>query len=215
MRGVPMEILTYPASVLSRPARRITRREGLDLHALYCDMAEAMEQNHGVGLAAPQVGLSVRFFIAHDSQAQQTRGFVNPQIARASREMVVRGEGCLSFPELYGDVERATWIVMRYQDLDLRHHEERFDGHFARVLQHELDHLNGVLLIDRAVDGLHRWEEGAEDEAGAEAAEDVVPVGASDSSPRIEGGARPSLAAEDGGQGRPPSRIKEGARPER
>jgi peptide deformylase len=171
MRGVPMEILTYPASVLSRPARRITRREGLDLHALHRDMAEAMEQNHGVGLAAPQVGLSLRFFIAHDSQAQQTRGFVNPQIVRTSQETIVRGEGCLSFPELYGDVERSSWIVMRYQNLDFRHLEERFEGHFARVLQHELDHLNGVLLIDRAVDGLHRWEEGAEDEEGAEAVE--------------------------------------------
>jgi len=167
MRGVPMEILTFPASVLSRPARRVTRRDGLDLHALKREMSETMEQNHGVGLAAPQVGLSVRFFIAHDSQAQQTRGFANPQIVRSSRETEVRGEGCLSFPDLYGDVERAVWIVLRYQDLDLEHQEERFEGHYARVLQHELDHLNGVLLIDRAIDGLHSWEEGAEDEEGA------------------------------------------------
>jgi peptide deformylase len=168
---MPYEIVMYPAAVLVRPARRIGRKDGLDLHELCASMLEAMHLSHGVGLAAPQVGLSLRFIVAHNIAAQEDRGFANPQIVRLSRETDCRSEGCLSFPELYGDVERAKTVTVRYQDLDWHTHQETFEGHFARVLQHEIDHLNGVLLIDRAEDGLYRWEEVEETQDGEEQAD--------------------------------------------
>jgi len=171
MRRMPYEIVTYPASVLSRPARRIERKDGLDLPEIAAQMIETMELNHGVGLAAPQVGLGIRLLIAHSLETKETRPFVNPQILSSSRELEIRSEGCLSFPELYGDVERAKSIVLRYQDLELKQHEETLNGHFARVLQHEIDHLNGVLIVDRAIDGLYRYEEEEEQPAEAEGEE--------------------------------------------
>lgn len=170
MPRMPFKIVTYPATVLVRPARRIERKDGLDLPELFAQMVETMDANHGVGLAAPQVGLGIRLLVAHNIETKDTRPFVNPQILQSSRETEIRSEGCLSFPELYGDVERAKSIILRYQDLDLVQHEETITGHFARVLQHEIDHLNGVLLIDRAIDGLYRYEE--EEQEAAEGAGD-------------------------------------------
>lgn len=162
------EIVKYPAAVLMRPARRITPGDGYDLHQLFADMVEAMNANHGVGLAAPQVGLGIRFIVAHNLATKEDHGLANPQLVRLSRECEVRSEGCLSFPELYADVERSLRVTVRYQDLDWNQREESFDGHFARVLQHEIDHLNGVLLIDRAIGDLYTWEddETAEEQGG-------------------------------------------------
>jgi peptide deformylase len=160
------EIVKYPAAVLMRPARRIGPDDGYDLHQLFAEMIETMNANHGVGLAAPQVGLGIRFIVAHSIEEGKDFGLANPQIVRFSREIEMRSEGCLSFPELYGDVERALQVTVRYQDLDWVQHEETYNAHFARVLQHEIDHLNGVLLIDRAVGDLYTWEE--EEEAEGE-----------------------------------------------
>jgi peptide deformylase len=167
------QIVTYPAAVLMRPARRIGPGDGYDLHQLFADMIDAMNANHGVGLAAPQVGLGIRFIVAHDIAGKQDHGLANPQIVRLSRECEVRSEGCLSFPELYGDVERSLSVTVRYQDLDWNPCEISAEGHFARVLQHEIDHLNGVLLLDRAIDGLYQWEDDEEegdDEGGDDSA---------------------------------------------
>jgi peptide deformylase len=172
------EIVKYPAAVLMRPARRIGAADGHDLHQLFADMVETMNANHGVGLAAPQVGLGLRFIVAHSIAGKQDYGLANPQIIAVGQGTEIHSEGCLSFPEVYGDVERALSVTVRYQDLDWNLMEIEAEGHFARVLQHEIDHLNGVLLIDRAVDGLYTLEEGVEgeeDEADAEgenAAED-------------------------------------------
>lgn len=168
-----LELVLYPAALLSKPARRVGGSDGAQLHELYRDMVETMQEYKGIGLAAPQVGKSIRFMIAHNTEGGQTMGFVNPQIVSASEECDVRGEGCLSFPGQYADVERHATIRLKYQDLDLEPHEEEFSGFFARVIQHELDHLNGVLLPDRAIDGLYEPE--YEDEGEGEAAE---PAGA-------------------------------------
>jgi peptide deformylase len=172
-----MEVVKYPAEVLSRAARRIKPGE-VDLHALYADMQETMEASHGVGLAAPQVGLGIRFIVAHSIAEKVTLGLANPQIVEFSRETDVCSEGCLSFPDMYGEIERAKAIRVRYQDLDFQMHEENYEGHFARVLQHEIDHLNGVLIIDRAIDGLFSSED-EEEEADLQGHEaDAAAVGA-------------------------------------
>jgi peptide deformylase len=175
------EIEIYPAAVLMRPARRIGPSDGHDLHQLFADMIEAMNANHGVGLAAPQVGLGIRFIVAHNIEDGKDHGLANPQIVRFSGEVEVRSEGCLSFPEVYGDVERSLSVTVRYQDLDWVQREEVHSAHFARVLQHEIDHLNGILLIDRAIGEMYTYEE---DEEGEEDAEDGDP------------GAEPDVASE-------------------
>lgn len=169
MGMMSLKIVTYPDKILSRPARRINPGE-LDLHELFARMVVAMREYVGVGLAAPQVGLGIRFIVAEERETGEKRPYVNPQIIEFSRDKDVGPEGCLSFPGLYGDVVRAKSIKVRFQDLDFNTHEEEFCGFYARVLQHEIDHLNGVLLIDRAEDGLYEIAEGEED------AEDEVPA---------------------------------------
>jgi len=173
-----LTIVKYPASVLMRPARRIKPGDA-DLHQLFAEMVETMDASRGIGLAAPQVNKGIRFIVAHDVAGQRTLGMANPQIIEFSPATEIGNEGCLSFPDMYGDVERSVSIVVRWQDLDFQHCEERFSGHFARVLQHEIDHLNGILLIDRAIDGLHSWTEEDEQRAAEEAkVEAEEPVGA-------------------------------------
>ena len=155
-----------------RTARRISPGDGIDLGQLYEQMRETLE-GRGVGLAAPQVGISVRFFIASVPGGGDVRAFVNPQIISSTGEKETNSEGCLSFPGVYAYIERPAEINLRYEDLDFAVHEEQFDGLFARVIQHEVDHLNGVLISDRAIDGLHPEEEedaAQEDADGAETA---------------------------------------------
>ena len=158
-----LEIVKFPAKVLQRPARKINGADEVDLHRLFADMRESMFDAGGIGLAAPQIGQSIRFFIAHDTESGTTRAFVNPQITAASTETEVGSEGCLSFPGLYGDIERHLAIKVTYLDLDLQPQEERFSGWFARIVQHENDHLNGILLTDRSIGELYTYEQ---EEAG-------------------------------------------------
>jgi peptide deformylase len=153
-----LTVVKYPAKVLSKPARRI-KPGSMDLRTFERDMIETMKEEDGIGLAAPQVGEGVRFLVAHDSKAGVTRSFVNPQITWAGDEEQIGTEGCLSFPGLLGEVWRFTTIRVKYQDLDFNTHEEEFEGFYARVLQHEIDHLNGVLLNERAEGELLTQEE--------------------------------------------------------
>jgi peptide deformylase len=169
----PLNIITVPNKVLSRTARRV--QPGEDLRELFGQMAETMNER-GVGLAAPQVGMSVRFFVAMDPETHEIRGFVNPQISWFSPDKKTAAEGCLSIPGAHAFVERSLGIRMRYQDLDFEEHEEAYEGWYARILQHEFDHLNGVLISDRAVDGMHPDEDDTDEVADAddvEAAQDI------------------------------------------
>jgi peptide deformylase len=163
-----LTVVTYPNRVLTRPARRIKPSDDIDLWELYQQMAATMREYVGVGLAAPQVGKSIRFLLAHDSASGELRALVNPLIVESSIESTLAAEGCLSFPGQFANVVRAECIVVRYQDPDFTEHEHEFCGYFARVVQHEIDHLNGVLLIDRAEDGLHDVEVEEESDIPAE-----------------------------------------------
>ena len=154
-----LEIVKYPARVLQRPARRVVDSDVAELPTLFAQMKEAMKDGRGIGLAAPQIGRAIRLFIAHDTRAGEIKAYVNPQIIQASVECDVASEGCLSFPELFADVERSLEITLQFQDLELTHHEVQISGWYARIIQHELDHLNGILLPDRAIDGMYEVEE--------------------------------------------------------
>ena len=143
-------ILTYGAPILRQPTRRVTDLDG-DLQRLIDDMVETMYAAPGIGLAAIQVGVGKRLFTADLSkkeEAHEPQVFINPEITWASDEKAIHEEGCLSIPEYYEDVERPVHIKVKYLDLDGKAHEIEADGLLARCVQHEIDHINGVLFID-------------------------------------------------------------------
>ncbi len=114
------------------------------IDAMFATMAEA----NGVGLAAPQIGANIRLFVV-DVPDWGTGVFINPQIIETSMELSCAEEGCLSIPGLFHDVERPASVVVQAQDAKGKVFTVKADGLLARAIQHENDHLNGVLFIDR------------------------------------------------------------------
>ena len=114
-------------------------------------MIEAMREGDGIGLAAPQVGRLVRLIVLEGDvfgKGEEPRVYLNPEITEFSRSKSAYEEGCLSIPGIRADVERPDEIVLRYETLDGEKIEEEASELPARVLQHEIDHLNGKLFID-------------------------------------------------------------------
>ena len=121
------------------------------LRALMTDMLETMYAAPGIGLAAVQVGEPKRVIVmdlSRDPEAKAPRYFVNPEITWRSEETAPYEEGCLSVPEIYDEVERPARVRLRYLDYEGQPVEEEADGLFAVCIQHEMDHLEGVLFID-------------------------------------------------------------------
>lgn len=151
------KIVVIGDDVLRQEARKVKKFDK-DLHRLIDDMVATMRDAPGVGLAAPQVGVSQRVIVVEipeeedDPQSGKLYEFVNPEIIFASDEEVEGEEGCLSIPNLVGDVWRAQRVVVKGQDRNGKNQKVEADEWLARVFQHEVDHLNGVLFIDR-VDG--------------------------------------------------------------
>ena len=107
-------------------------------------------ENEGVGIAAPQVGILRRLVAVQrfDKEGKPFEFFINPEIVDKDSVLVAGGEGCLSVPEIYEDVERSQRITLRYYDADFVQHEEQIEGFTAVIFQHEIDHLDGKLFID-------------------------------------------------------------------
>ncbi|MDY0199447.1 MAG: peptide deformylase [Tenuifilaceae bacterium] len=149
-------VYVYGSSVLRKVAQNIEPNYPM-LNELISNMFETMYNSDGVGLAAPQVGLSIRLFVIdaspladeHPELENFKKVFINAQIVERSEELVLFNEGCLSIPNLREDVERPESVLIKYQDENFAFHEERFDGTTARVIQHEYDHLDGILFTDR------------------------------------------------------------------
>ncbi len=126
------------------------------LRALVADMFETMYDAPGIGLAAIQVGVARRVLVIDLQEpaeeggepARDPRAFVNPELTPVGDERVIYNEGCLSIPDQYGEVERAALIDARWRTPDGEERQGRFDGLMAICLQHEVDHLNGVLFTD-------------------------------------------------------------------
>ena len=149
-------------SILEAPDPRLkvvsTPVETFDnaLQALIDDMFETMYDAPGIGLAAVQVGVPHRLLVIDlqerdeetDATVRNQKIFINPEILEFSEEMAVYNEGCLSVPEQYADVERPAVIRARWLDRHGKAHEEKIDGMLATCLQHEMDHLEGILFID-------------------------------------------------------------------
>lgn len=143
------EILKYPNPVLRKKAEKITEFDDA-LRELVADMAETMYDAPGVGLAAPQIGVSLQLLvmdITTSDQEPELIVFINPEISEGEGSDIDE-EGCLSVVDLTAKVKRFTKIRVKAQDLDGNHLDFIAEDWFARVMQHEVDHLNGVLFID-------------------------------------------------------------------
>jgi peptide deformylase len=144
------EILVVPNPVLklvSEPVRTVDD----DLRALMDDMLETMYAAPGIGLAAIQVGVPKRVIVMDLAGAEEEKApryFVNPEILWAAEDTIPYEEGCLSVPEIFDEVDRPSKVKLRYLDYDGKAVEEDAEGLYAVCIQHEMDHLNGVLFID-------------------------------------------------------------------
>lgn len=122
-----------------------------DIRTLMDDMLETMHAAHGIGLAAPQIGIHKRLIVvdvSHNDEKPQPLRMANPEIIEVSEDDVVREEGCLSLPEQYSEVVRPESIRVRYVDEENEIRELDADGILAVCIQHEIDHLDGVLFVD-------------------------------------------------------------------
>lgn len=158
------EIITVPEPVLRRKAHKVTDF-GADLQVLVDDMIETMRQAPGVGLAATQVNVSQRLIVVEfgdedDEQAPaKLYAIVNPEIVRPSQEKEKGNEACLSVPGFLGEVERVSSLTIKGQNRHGQPIRIKAKGWLARIFQHEIDHLDGILFTDRAL-WVRKIEEG-------------------------------------------------------
>lgn len=152
-----LPVYLYGQNVLRKATENITP-EYPELKQLIADMFETMDADDGVGLAAPQIGLSIRLFVIdlspladeeHPEFKDYKKVFINPEILEFSKETCTMEEGCLSIPDIHENVSRSTSIQIRYQDENFVEHTELFTDYVARVIQHEYDHLEGTVFTDR------------------------------------------------------------------
>ncbi len=163
------EILEVPDPRLKTVSAPVEKFDD-ELKTLVTDMFETMYDAPGIGLAAIQVGVPLRVLVidlqpddpdaepevcdhgghqhTHQPTLKQPRVFVNPEILEPAEDLATYQEGCLSVPDIYADVDRPASCRVRYQDLDGTVHEEQLDGMMATCIQHEMDHLEGILFID-------------------------------------------------------------------
>ncbi|HET9914531.1 MAG TPA: peptide deformylase [Anaerolineales bacterium] len=152
-------IVTLPEAVLRRKARAVTKVDK-NLQTLIDDMIETMRHAPGVGLAAPQIGLSERIIVIeyfereedeeNEDAPKKVWAVLNPEIVKSSEETVMGIEGCLSVPGLVGEVERHAAIQVKGLNRHGKPLKIKAEGWLARIFQHEIDHLNGVIFTDRA-----------------------------------------------------------------
>jgi peptide deformylase len=142
-----LNVRKYGDPVLRRraePVREVTE----DVRRLAANMIDTMYDEAGIGLAAPQIGVSLRLMVVGDERGRNPRALVNPVITEQGGSITAE-EGCLSIPGIFADVTRAEWVQVEAHDLEGEPVSIRARGFHARVFQHEMDHLDGVLFIDR------------------------------------------------------------------
>lgn len=152
-----LPIVTYDDEVLRKEAKPV-KENSQEVQTLIDDMFETMQNADGVGLAAPQIGELLRIFVAdvdpmieEEKDEAPNRGpvaMINPEITFESDKTIDMDEGCLSIPGLNATINRPRKIVVKYLDRDFNEQELKVDGWWARVIQHETDHLDGILFLD-------------------------------------------------------------------
>lgn len=148
--AAPRRIVLYPSEVLRRRAAVVPAIDD-SIRTLVAEMFRVMREEEGAGLAAPQVGASLRVFIteARPDQNEPAGVYVNPEVELMEGEQEYMNEGCLSLPDIRGDIRRHERVTLTWTDLDGTRHRRTQDDMLARVWLHEFDHLEGVLIIDR------------------------------------------------------------------
>ncbi|MGF0537535.1 peptide deformylase [Agrobacterium sp. ES01] len=143
-------LIILPDPILRQSSQPVERFDS-DLHKLADDMLDTMYEAPGIGLAAIQIGVARRLLVIDISKEDEDRQplvFINPEIITSSDERSTYEEGCLSIPDYYAEVERPAAVTVKSLDRDGREQMTEADGLLATCLQHEIDHLNGVLFID-------------------------------------------------------------------
>lgn len=150
----PLKIIEYPDPILRAKNKRIGTFDN-NLKKLVDGMFDIMYKTDGIGLSAPQVGMNVQLMV-FNAAGERGEGeeivLVNPRVSRYSRRIIPYEEGCLSFPMIYGDVERPDSVKVDAQDINGARFEISLSALPARVFQHEFDHLQGVLFFDKMTD---------------------------------------------------------------
>jgi peptide deformylase len=160
------EVITVPHPTLYKKARKVTDF-GTKLQTLIDDMVDTMQEAPGVGLAAPQVNAPFRLIVVEfgdeedETVPSKLYALINPEITRHSQETVIGTEGCLSVPNLVGDVERYESITVKYINRHGKPVKVKAKNWLARIFQHEIDHLNGIVFTDLAT---QVWEPQTEEE---------------------------------------------------
>ena len=198
-----LKMRVFPDPILRQRARKVTRFDG-ELGQLAADMAETMAAHRGVGLAANQVGVLLRLFVIRMEGWEEAMTLVNPEIIRREGQREVE-EGCLSLPGYRGMVNRAERIRVRYQDLNGNKLRLKADCMLAQAIEHETDHLNGILYLDHLIAHDQFFRVRADDDGELE----YQPVGEPDSAELQEAALRmnrlPPLPQFDTTNGRPSS----------
>lgn len=177
-----MKIVHVPHPILTTPTKPVTSFDKR-LSKLIAEMKAtllATTKPKGVGLAAPQIGEPWRLFITRPTPKDDIRVFINPEIIQRASELTDgiperenKLEGCLSIPNIWGRVKRATALTLRFQDEQRKTHQETFTGFLATIIQHETDHLNGVLFTQRVLEQKGKLYQVAKISDGKEILEEV------------------------------------------
>lgn len=147
---MPYPIVLYPNKILETPTKEVVEITD-ELIEMLDGMRETMIAHDGIGIAAPQIGQSLRVALVEIDEESGLFEMINPKIIK-TKGKDIDVEGCLSFPEVYGTVERAKEIIVRYFDREGEEYEVTATEYFARAIQHELEHLDGKLFTDKIID---------------------------------------------------------------
>lgn len=156
LQQAPLKLHYLGDRVLRQPCKRVTKIDN-DLRLLVKEMLQTMYTEDGIGLAAPQIGINKQMLVVDsdpENSANPPLVLINPKIKRYSKDLCVIQEGCLSIPNVFLDVTRPKAIEVTYKDENGRPQKLMADGLLSRVIQHEMDHLNGVMFVDRVDNAL-------------------------------------------------------------
>lgn len=151
LKNPPLQVHTLGDRVLRQPAKRISKVND-EIRQTIVEMLQTMYSNDGIGLAAPQVGINKQLLVIDLELKDENKPplvMINPEVKSAGGDLITSEEGCLSVPEVFLDVIRPDKVEVVYRDEEGRPQRIVADGLLARVIQHEMDHLNGVLFVDR------------------------------------------------------------------
>ena len=143
-----LEIKKFKDPVLRKKCQEVKEITS-EIEKLVFDMAETMKKYNGAGLAAPQVGISKRIIVVQPDLNGEIAGYINPRIIRKSLEKETDEEGCLSFPNVFIKIKRAKEVEIEAMDINGKKIRIKAEGLLARILQHEIDHLDTILFFDR------------------------------------------------------------------